>query len=88
MAKTELSCRELVELITNYLEEALSDEELARFEVHIAACAGCETYLDQIRQTSVALGQLTEGAIYPEARNALIRAFRNWRRPDGSAAAR
>ncbi len=87
MAETELSCRELVELITNYLDAALSHDELARFEVHIAACEGCETYLDQIRQTSVALGQLTEGAIDPDARNALMRAFRNWRRPDGLAAA-
>jgi anti-sigma factor RsiW len=87
MAKSELSCQELVELITSCLDEALSDDELARFQVHIAACDGCETYLDQIRQTSVALGQLTEGAIDPDARNALIRAFRNWRGPDGSAAA-
>ena len=82
MAATELTCRELVELITNYLDGALSHGELARFEAHLATCDGCETYLDQIRQTSGALRGLTNGDMDPEARDALLRAFRNWKRTD------
>ena len=45
----QLSCQELVELVTDYLEGALSPEETARFEDHIGRCAGCTAYLEQIR---------------------------------------
>jgi anti-sigma factor RsiW len=47
----DLSCRELVELVTDYLEGAMTPEEAARFEAHVAACAGCEAYLEQVRAT-------------------------------------
>jgi anti-sigma factor RsiW len=47
----DLSCQELVELVTDYLEGALAHEELARFEAHLATCPGCEIYLEQVRTT-------------------------------------
>ena len=75
----QLSCRELVELVTDYLEGALSDEERARFEEHIDACGGCKVYLEQIRQTICALGHLPEDALAPDAERALLEAFRGWR---------
>ena len=76
----EMPCREFVELVTEYLEGGLSARDRARFEVHIAECEYCETYLEQIRQTIRVLGRLPEESLSPEARNALLGAFRTWAR--------
>ena len=75
----QLSCQELVELVTDYLEGALSEEEAARFESHIGTCNGCNVYLEQMRQTIVVLGDLPEHALTREAESALLEAFRGWR---------
>jgi len=77
----DLPCQELVELVTDYLEDRLSASERARFEAHVAACSGCRVYLEQMRQTVRALGRLSEETIEPEARDRLLRAFRTWKRP-------
>ena len=45
-----LTCRELVELVTDYLEGALPAGEHERFEAQVAACAGCAAYIEQIRR--------------------------------------
>jgi anti-sigma factor RsiW len=74
----QLSCQELVELVTDYLEGALSDEEAARFESHISGCDGCNVYIEQIRQTIVVLGHLPAEALTPDAESALLDAFRGW----------
>lgn len=76
----EMPCREFVELVTEYLEGGLSARDRARFEVHIAECEYCETYLEQIRQTIRVLGRLPEESLSSEARNALLGAFRTWAR--------
>jgi len=76
----QLSCRELVELVTDYLEGALPEEERLRFEDHIARCGACKIYLEQIRQTVAALGHLPEDALTPEAERVLLDAFRGWHR--------
>jgi len=76
----ELTCRELVELVTDYLEDALSPEERARFEEHIGTCDACSTYLDQIRTTVAVAGKLSEERVAPAARDALLQAFRTWKR--------
>jgi anti-sigma factor RsiW len=79
----ELSCQELVELVTDYLEGALPDELHERFDEHIAHCKGCQAYLAQIRATVRATGTLTPESLSPDAENALLEAFRGWRRsPD------
>jgi anti-sigma factor RsiW len=78
-AGTGPSCQELVELITDYLERALTPADNARFENHIEGCEGCRTYLDQMRQTIRAMGRLSEESIDPSARNALLLAFRDWK---------
>jgi anti-sigma factor RsiW len=75
----QLSCRELVELVTDYLEGALCAEERLRFEEHIGRCNGCRVYLEQMRQTISLLGHLPEDALTPEAERALLDAFRGWR---------
>jgi anti-sigma factor RsiW len=75
----QLSCQELVELVTDYLEGALSEEETARFESHIGLCDGCNVYLEQIRQTIEVTGSLSVDELSPEAVRALLDAFRSWR---------
>ena len=71
----EMPCRELVELITDYLEDRLSPTDRARFEAHLAECVACRTYLEQFRQTTRVLGHLPEESLSPRARNALLDAF-------------
>lgn len=76
----EMPCRELVELVTEYLEDRLSPVDRARFEAHLAACEACRAFLDQYRQTIRALGRLPEESLSPEARTALLAAFRGFTR--------
>jgi anti-sigma factor RsiW len=75
----ELNCQELVELVTDYLEGALSAEDRARFDAHIAACDGCRAYLRQITMTVALAGRLTPEQLDPAAEKALLEAFRYWR---------
>lgn len=75
----ELSCQELVELVTAYLEGALSPAERDRFEAHLATCQGCRNYLDRMRKTIALTGRLSEEAIPTEARQQLLEAFRDWK---------
>jgi anti-sigma factor RsiW len=76
----EMPCRELVELVTEYLEERLSPIARVRFESHLAECEACQTYLEQFRQTIRVLGRLPEESLSPEAREALLTVFRGWSR--------
>jgi anti-sigma factor RsiW len=78
--REELSCQDLVELVTAYLEGALSPTERDRFEAHLAICQGCRNYLDQMRNTIALAGRLSEEAIPAEARQQLLEVFRDWKR--------
>lgn len=78
-APEELTCRELVELVTDYLEGAMPQPERARFEEHLAVCDGCTTYLDQIRTTIRLAGALTEETIPAAAKDELLQAFRSFK---------
>jgi hypothetical protein len=75
----DLSCKELVELVTYYLEGALSPADRQRFELHIRKCEWCKLYIDQIRFTIKAAGKLTEDAIAPQAKQGLLAIFRGWK---------
>ncbi len=75
-----LSCQELVELVTDYLEDALDVASRAAFERHIAGCADCTRYLRQLEATVRATGRLTLDDLAPEAEEALLEAFRGWAR--------
>jgi len=75
----DLSCRVLVELVTDYLEGALPEAELARFEAHLAHCAGCEAYLEQVRAT-IALVGATGGQEERPGLEALLAELRRARR--------
>ena len=71
-----LTCKELVELVTEYLEGVLSSEDKERFEVHSATCNGCTTYLQQMRKTIQAVGNLEENSFSPQAKENLLSLFR------------
>jgi anti-sigma factor RsiW len=75
----EMTCQELVEVVTDYLEGVLSEPEHARLEAHLAECPYCETYIAQIRQTIAALGELSIDMISRERQEQLLEAFRGWR---------
>jgi anti-sigma factor RsiW len=73
-----LSCQELVELVTDYLEGALGDADLRRFERHIAGCGNCTRYLEQLRATIQIAGTITTDDLSPEGERALLEAFADW----------
>ena len=75
----QLSCQELVELVTDYLEGVLPEAERARFDAHLATCAGCQTYVEQMRATLRVTGELTPASLTPEGEESLLEAFRAWR---------
>jgi anti-sigma factor RsiW len=80
MKTEELACRELVELVTEYLEGALPAAERARFEAHLTGCDGCRTYVEELRETIRLAGHLEPDTLSPEARDGLLAAFRDWKR--------
>jgi anti-sigma factor RsiW len=79
MSVQELTCQELVELVTAYVEAALADGDLRMFEEHLEVCDGCRRYLAQMRTTIELTGRLAEDSLDPEARDTLLAAFRSWR---------
>ena len=73
-----MTCRQLVELVSDYLEDRLSAEERMRFEGHLALCEDCREYVEQMRDTLRALGLLPEESVSSTARDRLLEAFRSW----------
>jgi anti-sigma factor RsiW len=76
----ELSCREVVEILGDYLEGAMAPSDRARLERHLSECDGCTAYLEQLRTTIRLTGRLPEEAVPAEAMAPLLEAFRAWRR--------
>jgi anti-sigma factor RsiW len=74
-----MACKELVEVVTDYLEGTLAEADRRRFEAHLAECPYCAEYIEQFRQTIDAAGALELETIAPEAREELLVAFRGWR---------
>ena len=75
-----LTCVELVELVTDYLEGALSPSEHARVERHLGACENCTRYVEEMRTTIALLGRIEEDDLSAEAKSELLEAFRGWAR--------
>ncbi len=80
----ELVCRGVVELVSEYLEGAMSELDRARFEEHLAMCDGCSAYLEQMRATLRVAGALRPEAVDPAVCAHLVDAFRNWRQERGA----
>ena len=78
-----LTCKEMVELVTDYLEGALAPEMRDRFNTHLTACDPCVVYVEQMRQTIAALGRLPEESISPRVIDTLTEHFRRWRSGPG-----
>jgi len=74
----DLTCKEFVELVTDYLEGALPAPTRRRFDEHMVTCPYCQTYLEQMRHTVRTLGHLPEETIPPKALDALLEHFRRW----------
>jgi anti-sigma factor RsiW len=83
--RDDLACIELVELVTAYLEDALSPAERARVELHLAGCDGCSTYMDQIRRTIAEAGRLGPDDVPQPVLDRLLAAFREGRGTGGGA---
>lgn len=87
MTRSEpLSCQELVELLTDYLDGALHPAERARFDDHLRECDNCLDYLHQMRSTLDLLGRLTPENLGPDMERTLLHAFRTWKAPRAAGA--
>jgi anti-sigma factor RsiW len=75
----ELVCREIVEMITDYLEDALSRSERRRFEAHLAGCEHCTEYLEQMRATIRLTGRLQTEDLTPAMREEFAALYRRLR---------
>jgi anti-sigma factor RsiW len=75
----ELVCQEVVEMVTDYLEGALSPADQRRFERHLAGCPHCTEYLTQMRETIQLAGRITQEDLTPEMRTDLTDLYRRWR---------
>jgi anti-sigma factor RsiW len=83
MSRRDLVCREAVELVTDYLEGTLTRRQRRRFEKHLRACPHCRAYLDQIRATIAAVGQVEPDDLTPQAQEDLMDLFRRYREEPG-----
>jgi anti-sigma factor RsiW len=75
----ELTCAELVELVTDYLEGRLPDRERRRFDEHLTGCDGCTAYVEQMRTTIAVAGRVPAPDVPAELQERLLEAFRGWR---------
>ena len=79
LRRKEIVCQQAVELVTDYLEGALSWRQRRRFEAHVKACPNCAAYLEQIRMTIRLAGKIVPEDLTPEARADLTELYRRWR---------
>jgi anti-sigma factor RsiW len=82
LRRRELVCQQMVELITDYLEGALSRSQRRRFEAHLAGCEHCTEYLQQMRTTIRLTGRLRAEDLSPAMREEFAALYRRWRSED------
>ena len=78
--EAEMTCKELVELVTEYLEGTLPNDTRQRMENHLSGCDGCTHYLEQMRQMIRLTGQVREESLTPQQRDDLLRLFHDWKK--------
>ena len=76
--RRQLSCQQMVELVTEYLDGVMEPRRRARFEAHLAGCDGCSNYLEQFRTTVAVVGRIDVADVPESVMNELVSAFRNW----------
>jgi anti-sigma factor RsiW len=79
LRRKDIVCQQAVELVTDYLEGALSRRERRRFEAHVRACPNCAAYLEQIKMTIALAGAVEADDLTPEAKRELSELYRRWR---------
>ena len=75
-----MTCKELVELVTEFLEGTLADDVRVRVENHLSGCEGCTNYIEQMRQTIQLTGKLREEQLSPVQKDDLLKLFRDWKK--------
>jgi anti-sigma factor RsiW len=75
-----MTCAELVELVTAFLDGALDPETEQRFVEHLASCDGCATYVEQMRRTIAEVGEVPPESLSEETQDRLLDAFRTFPR--------
>jgi hypothetical protein len=73
------SCEDVVRLLTDYQEDALSPSQRLDFERHVAVCPACRGYLSQMRAVLAAARRTGDPGLTPDDRDALLAAFRAFR---------
>jgi anti-sigma factor RsiW len=76
--RRQLSCQQMVELVTEYLDGVMEPRRRARFEAHLAGCDGCSNYLEQFRTTVAVVGRIEVADVPESVMNELVSAFRSW----------
>lgn len=76
----EMKCQELIEVVTDYLEKAMREEDRERFEKHLTTCPGCQNYLDQMQATKNLLGHVPPESLADGALDELMKVYRAWKK--------
>jgi anti-sigma factor RsiW len=79
LRRKDVVCQQAVEMITDYLEGALSRRDRRRLEAHLRACPNCSAYLEQIQLTITMTGTMEADDLSPEAQAELTDLYRRWR---------
>jgi anti-sigma factor RsiW len=79
LRRADIVCQQAVELVSDYLEGALSRRDRRRFEAHLRSCPNCAAYLEQIRKTINLVGAIEPDDLTPEAKDDLTELYRRWR---------
>ena len=77
--QANMTCKELVELVTDYIEGTLPADVRMQIERHLMGCEGCTTYVEQMRQTIQLTGRIQEENLSPEQKDDLLKLFHNWK---------
>jgi anti-sigma factor RsiW len=78
--EAEMTCKELVELVTEYLDGGLLAADRVRFDAHLAECPWCVEYVAQIDRTITVVGASSHDIERDPAMAALLEVFRDWKR--------
>jgi anti-sigma factor RsiW len=81
----DLVCRQAVQLMSDYLDGALSRRDRRRLERHLASCDACQAYLDQLRTTVAVTGAPDDTPVAPEVLDALVQVFEQFHRDEPTA---
>jgi len=76
----KFTCRDVAEIMTDYIEGSMSFRDRFRFHLHLGMCTGCRNYLRQMKQTIATLGKLPAEPVPPHVRDELLKRFRNWKK--------